>query len=499
MTASRWLRAALAAGILACSDDPADPGETDGFRVTAVEPVDGATDVSWNATFGATLSADIDPATLLPGTVKVTLEGTPVPAVIVSPPGGPGRTIGVVAPLLPGATYRVELTTGIHSTDGEPLAEGAVWTATTRAWQPVGPLSGAGEMANFAFAIDPSGNPHAFGDGEDRPYSDYATPYRKYVACSESCTDPASWGRMAVDSAWEPLGGAALKVDAAGRVHLLHTSRLLEPPGAEATRYGTCASDCLNPGNWAIVSLDGFGSLTGFTLDQTGRLHLVTNPEFFGSGEAGLRYSTCEQSCTDLANWVGIPIPAPGVPFDAARSLRVGSNGALHLITYDAGVTRYSTCPSNCLSPAGWSSVPDEWPGADGIGPSLAVDAGGRVHLVFNDPTRAFIYARCDGDCADPSSWATVRLDEAGSYGSALTVDDSGRITALNPVQLSGDLHFLTCIADCLETASWQIASVDHPDIFRYPDIGPPRLALGPQGQVRMIYNDAARTLRYFE
>ena len=78
-------------------------------------------------------------------------------------------------------------------------------------------------------------------------------------------------------------------------------------------------------------------------------------------------------------------------------------------------------------------------------------------------------------------------------------VDETGRITALNPVRLSGDLRFLTCIADCLDAANWQIASVDRPDIFDLPDVALPRLALGPQGALRMIYNDGARTLRYFE
>lgn len=498
MTASRWLRAALAAGLLACSDGPSDPGGTDPFRVTAVEPADGATEVPWNATFEAALNADVDPATVTPATVTLTLEGSPVPAVIARLPGGPKRTIGLLAPLLPGATYRVELTTGIRSTDGEALAEAAAWTATTRAWQPVGPLSSIGQMSHFAFAADAAGGAHAFGDGEDRPYSDYGFPYRKYVACAGNCSDPSSWGRVAVDSLWEPIGGVALDVEAAGRVHLLHTSRPLEPPGFETTRYGTCASDCLSSANWSMGTLDGFGFLTGFALDQAGRLHLVHDRPFDPEGDFGPHYSTCEQSCTDPANWAGTPIPTPDGANSAAQPLLVDRNGGLHLLTWANGVTWYTTCASDCLSSAAWSVTPAEWPGADAIFPSLAVDGGGRVHLVFADDAHAFIYARCDGNCTDPASWSTVRLDE-GDRGSALAVDEQGRITALNPLRISGDLRFLTCVADCLEAASWQIATVDRPDIFAGVDVATIRLALGPEGAVRLIYNDGARALRYFE
>lgn len=490
MTHRGWLRSAFATGIVACSGEPSDPGGDDGLQVTSLQPADGATDVSWTAAFEATLNAALDPATVGAATVGLTLEGTPVPAVVTY--DASSRTIRLAAPLLPGATYRAELGPGLRSIEGDSLEEGRVWTATTRAWDP-GLVAEVGELASFDLALDQSGGVHLFGNGEHRPWSDYSEPYRKYISCSSGCDAPANWGRMAVDSGYEPFLETALEVASSGRVHLLHIGRRADAPDIEL-RYGTCASDCLTPANWTVATQDTERRITGLALDESGRLHLVTSPM---SGDPDVRYATCATECADPANWASAAIPVVGFA-DAVRGLRVDRTGGLHLVTQRGFAVSYSSCPSSCLSPAQWSTTPADWAGAEGRGRSFAVDPAGRVHLVFTDASRAFNYARCDADCAEPSSWEIVRLDE-GDGASALTVDEAGRITALNAVALSGELRFLTCLADCLEAANWQVASVERPDIFQLPDVDPPRLALDPQGRLRMGYSDAARALRYFE
>ena len=497
MTKWGWLRLGVAIGLVACSDEPSDPGggNGDGLQVTSVQPADGATGVPWNATFEATLSAPLDPATVGPATVGLTLEGTPVPAVVSY--DASSRTIRIAAPLLPGATYHAELQPNLRSVEGDSLEAGLAWTATTRAWEPA-PVAGVGELVDFAVALGPSGSVHLFGDGEDRPWSDYATPYRKYISCASNCADPASWGRMAVDSAFEPLGPVAIDVDQTGGVHLMHQLNLVGQP----IRYGNCPSDCLTPANWEIATvplsdtLSPSEDLAGFAVGEAGRLHLVTLVHRGSAGPPQLRYATCERDCADSASWANALIPVFGLRWDASSTLTLDQTGRLHVIVTYAGVQSYATCPSDCVSPAQWSTTPADWPGADAFRPSLAVDAAGRVHLVFSDVSRAFTYARCEAECATPSSWATVRLDEGDLNGSALTVDAAGRITALNPVSLSGELRFLTCLSDCLEARNWQIATVDRPSIFQFE---PPRLTLDPDNRLRLIYRDDARTLRYFE
>jgi hypothetical protein len=466
-------RFALAIGIGACGSEPSDPpGDTGGFRVTSVEPANGATDVAWTATFDATLSAALDPASLAPGSVELRREGALVPAVITY--DATGHSIRILAPLLPGVTYQAELGPGLRSVDGDSLA-GHTWTVTTRAWGPA-PLSGLGELDYFGLALGPSGSVHLFGNGDYRPWSDYGAPYMKYLACASNCADPANWGRMAVDSSYEPFSEGTLVVNGSGRVHLLHVGRRFDSPDLEM-RYGTCASDCLDPASWSMATLDVEQRIIGFAQDESGVLHLVTGP---AGGNPELRYATCATDCTDPANWPATPIPGIGYVWDEARALQVDRSGGLHLITSFAGAHSYTSCPSNCLSPAQWSTAPVEGAGAWSFSPSLAVDEEGGVHMVFTDPNGVFTYAHCQADCTDPLAWERVGLEEGDHFGSALTVDETGRITALNPVSASGKVRFLSCLADCLNPANWQIAAVGPFDGFEQPLAAHPVLCSAP-------------------
>lgn len=498
MTHSGWLCIALAIGIVACSSEPRDLDEDTGLRVTSLKPADGATDVPWATTFEATLSAALDPASIGRDAIELTLGGTVVPSVITY--DAASRTLRLAAPLLPGLTYRAELKPGLRTAEGDSLSEGRVWTAATRPWAPA-VVSSIGEFDFSDLTLDPLGGVHLFGFGEYHPYSDYFIPYLTYVSCPLSCENPASWGRVVLDSAFEPSYSKALEVDGTGGVYLVHAARLTEFPGHHEIRYGTCPSDCLSPGNWAVGTIrseattDRLENVAGFARDDGGRLHLVIQAAGLNPG---LLYATCQTGCTQAANWSSALIPVGGYSFDAGKNFTVDPSGRLHLFTEYALVESYSTCPSDCLSPAQWSTTPAEWPGAHSVSMSHAVDAAGRVHLVFTEGT-AFTYARCEANCVAPASWSTVPLDGGDYHGSALTVDEAGRITALNPVESSGELRFLTCVSDCLQAANWQKAVVDHPDIFGSPDMGSPRMALGPDGRPRMTYSSTARALRYLE
>jgi hypothetical protein len=501
MRRSASLCIALAVGLAACTSDAADPGGGDGLRVTGVQPAAGAAGVPWTATFTATMSAPLDPASVGGATVALTRDGAPVPAVVTYE--GSSRTIQVAAPLLPGSTYRAELTPGIRGLDGDSLSDGLVWTATTRAWAPTLLLPGPGELEErYDVALGPSGSVHLAGYGELRPTSDYFTRYTKYAACSSSCDDPARWGRMAVDSAYLPSGYAAVEVARTGAIHLMHVGVSPVFPRPDELRYGTCTSDCLTPANWTMATLatsdgsDPTYMMAGFALDAGGTLHLVTHA--WGSDPA-VHYATCQTDCTDPAAWTSAPIPVSGYAQDPSQGLTIDGTGRLHLLTAYAGVVTYSTCPSDCLSPAQWSSTPPTWPGPLYVYPSLAVDGAGRVHLVYSAVDGDFTYARCDAECALPASWSTVRLDDGDGGFSALAVDGDGRITALHPFGPAGELRFLTCLADCLEPEQWQLGVADRQDISGVSLAGPPRLELGSAGRLSVTYSDVAAALRYLE
>lgn len=496
MTRAGWLRCTLAISLVACSSDPSDPGgDGSGFRVTAVQPADGATGISLTETLDATLSAALDPASLVPGAVAVRREGVPIPAVIQY--DGANRGIHIVAPLVPGETYQVELGSGLRSVGGVPL-EPHAWTVTTREWQPV-PLGDVGQLSYYGVALGPSGSIHLLGSGEDRPVSDYYDAYMKYAECASSCADPASWGRMAVDSAYLPFSRGAVAIGPAGEVHLLYIA--LESSGGDPLlRYGTCASSCLEEASWTRGTLaDGdTWTLNGFAQDESGGLHMVTVMP--GTVTPHLRYGTCTGGCQDSTAWTFTPIPVIGYAQDEARSLQVDRNGRIHLITAFAAQLSYSTCATDCLSSAQWSTGVLEGAGGNRrSGPSYYLDEAAVLHLVYTDVNGSLVYSRCTGSCTSPSAWQRVEVDEGEAWGTSLTVDGRGRITVLNTDTDPAQVRFLTCVADCLDSSSWQAAAVGPFEITvqgAYPDL---RLALGPEGRLRMVGVGQDGVVEYLE
>jgi Big-like domain-containing protein len=486
MTRRGWLGFALTIGIAACSSDPSDPADQAGFHVSGANPSDQATDVAWTATVDATLSDALDPASLTPDRVELRRAGVHVPAVLTYDAGS--RRIRIGAPLVPGATYQLQLSAGLRSVEGDSLAA-YTWTFTTRPWAPA-PLTGPGEYASFALALGPSGSIHLFGNGEYRPWSDYGASYMKYTACASDCGDPAQWGRVAVDSSYEPFSEGVFAVSGSGRVHVLHSGRLFGASDEEL-RYGTCASDCLSPANWTLATLDLNRGIVGFAQDDRGALHLVT----LSNATYDMSYATCEAGCTDPANWTSTPIPGFGYPYDPASALQVDRNGGLHLIAQFGGELSYWSCPGNCLSAGQWTTAPV----AGGYpNPTMLLDDGGGLHMLFRGGDGRLTYAFCPSDCADPGTWTSVGVAEGSASGSALAVDETGWVTAL-VVTDDREVSFLTCLADCLIADNWQQTIAGSLGAAGLSLAAPLRLARGADGRLLMVYTDGDRRLRYLQ
>jgi hypothetical protein len=484
----------LVFGLLSC-DDPSGPGRGGGgeaVHVTTVVPADGASDIPLTAVFSATFDADVAPSTLGPATATLELEGSVVPTTLAY--DADTRTVRLIAPLLPGKSYRARLDPAIRGLDGGSLAEGREWSATTRPWAAT-VLSSLGQLSFPTLEVGPSGRVHLAG----RRFEDGAARV-VYAECSATCSDPASWGRVVPDGDYELAGGVALQAEASGTVHLLHVSYspVAEPESAAVViRYGSCASNCLNSASWTFGTVDsfpGFGheGLLGFAWHEANReIHLVTYAAF---GDSPLRHRACGFNCTDPVHWGSEPIPVTGYPTDG-NGLRVDATGRLHVLTSFANVLSYSTCGGACGLPEEWTTTPLE--SASSV--SFTTDPASRVHLLLTDQSRAFTYVRCDGNCGSALSWSKVRLDQGDVYGSAIAVDKDGRITALEPVALDGSLRYLTCATGCLDPSNWQSAAVDRSAHFDLPYWGPPRLAPGPEGRVHAIFLDGQMMPHYVD
>jgi hypothetical protein len=65
------------------------------------------------------------------------------------------------------------------------------------------------------------------------------------------------------------------------------------------------------------------------------------------------------------------------------------------------------------------------------VGTSLAVDAGGRLHVSYFDDTNGDLkYATCAASCGLAASWQAATVDAAGDVGAytSLAVDAGGRL-----------------------------------------------------------------------
>jgi hypothetical protein len=199
------------------------------------------------------------------------------------------------------------------------------------------------------------------------------------------------------------------------------------------------------------------------------------------------------------ANWTFVAIPVTGYP-SGSNPLQVDNLGHLHLLTSFDQVLTYSTCGLvDCTSAAAWISVPVQPAGDSPVSASMVVDGSGQIHLSYSNLDGSLSYGLCTGACSSADQWAAIRLDRGGSPGSAIAVSSSGQATILSPVSETGDLRYLACMGSCLDKDNWEIATVERPDIFQSPPPGPPRLATGSDGSVRMAYTSNAVDLHYLE
>lgn len=121
------LRAGLLLGLCACEDGPLDTG-TLGFRVVAVVPKDGATDVVDAAVPELRLSADADEAACGSGAIRVDglqADGSvafPVDIAVVAANLGAKLQLTHALPFLVGRRYAITVNGACVDTEGNAIA-----------------------------------------------------------------------------------------------------------------------------------------------------------------------------------------------------------------------------------------------------------------------------------------------------------------------------------------------------------------------------------------
>ena len=470
--------------LLAACGDTWGPAPSDPLAITSLSPATGATEVETGATVAVAFNQAIDPTTLTAATFQVRVAGGAQLVAALSYDEAT-RAVRSTAPLLPGRTYQIAVTTGIRTPAGARLVASRLWSFTTRPWQAV-TVDAAGDVGAFAdLAVDGGGRRHI-------SYVDFDNRRLRYATCAADCDAVGSWQAVAVEEAGSPVY-SALNVDASGRVHVSYQGE-----GDLDLMYATCAGGCDAVGSWQVAAVDTGGDVGAFpalAVDGTGRRHV----SYFDYSNGNLKYATCAAGCDAAGGWRAVAVDTAGF-VGGFTALAVDASGRVHVgyFDWDNGDLKYATCAVNCDAAANWQAVTVDDAGRVGAFADVAVDAGGRGHIVYSDLENGRLkYATCAVDCDAPASWRAVPVAAAaGQVGyTALSADAGKRLHVTYHAFDEGLLMYATCAAGCDAASSWQVVAVDGNGVGAFS-----ALAVEESGRLHVSYRDVTNgDLKYIQ
>lgn len=214
---------------------------------------------------------------------------------------------------------------------------------------------------------------------------------------------------------------------------------------------------------WVSVGVEGVGNLTpdpSLVLEQGGVLHAA----YRDGSDYDLRYAVCAANCTTAASWQAATVDATG-GVGLAPSLALGAGGRIHVTYGDVsnGDFKYATCAASCNAAVNWETTVVDGNGSGGRS-SLLVDGTGRLHVSYQDDAFDLRYATCAASCDVSANWTSATVDGGpGGTGatSSIGIDGTGRLHVTYKNTTDGELDYATCAAGCTTPANWQIGVVD--------------------------------------
>ncbi len=147
-------------------------------------------------------------------------------------------------------------------------------------------------------------------------------------------------------------------------------------------------------------------------------------------------------------------------------SLAIDAGGRLHVAYRDSTNLdlKYATCEEACASSANWITTAVDQDGSLAYSVSLAVAPDGELHVLYTDSDNFDLrYATCTADCTSQGAWTTATVDSVGNIGNfgSLGIDEDGRLHATYFV-FSGPFHlrYATCTLSCAAPESWTTANI---------------------------------------
>ena len=388
------------------------------------------------------------------------------------------RIATVSAPLLPGTAYQVRIDTTARAEGGGALEAVGEWSFATAPWQ----SSTVGEVNTFG---ELWGGP-AFGraPGGGRHLAYYSIGFIHHGSCASACGQPGAWSPAGVLDVGRIGFEPSLAVDGSGGLHLLSGS----DGSPFSLHYATCAAECDVPAGWTITWLEGAGDVLRSSLQvaSDGTLHAAA----YRVSSGDLVYGHCAAGCTDAANWTFLTVVEEG-DVGQEPSLAIGAGGRLHIAYLDVTGKHlsYATCAASCGDLGGWTTTAVD-PGAGaGRQASIAAASDGSVAIAYYDETaRDLRYALCREGCTSTAAWLTTTIEAGPDVGRdpSLAIDRDNRAHLAYNDFGAGTLRYATCATDCESSASWRMTEADGTG-----DTGrTPVLAVGDDGRVSIAYLD---------
>jgi hypothetical protein len=358
-----------------------------------------------------------------------------------------------------------------------------------------GPAADAAVDPSEPTDTDAGANPVDQADGGDEP--------------NEPSVDAGGTGNEASQfflPTTEPDNTAAprIELDAAGGIHALYPAY-----AGGGAYYAYCAADCAASEDVKVVYLPTDGTVANAMLALTAE----GKPRVLLSAYSEAIYASCDEDCTDDANWsAGVILDHGSDKEITGEALALDPDGHPHfsIHTYRAlfGIgqlppkTEYASCyAADCTQADAWEYAPlsnQIWEDAQ-----LKFDAEGKAHLgfvadVMEDlvvTARISAYAECAGNCATEEDWPSIGLANAyandtevvsikPSVSLALTSDGKPRLLAF-AVSDTGEknLDYFECDENCTTDGFLGSVLSNHPDVGTGID-----LALDDQDRPRFVH-----------
>lgn len=423
------------------------------------------------------LNEALDQSSLTDTSLTIRDEAVPVTGQVTY--DATARTLTFTAPLAAARRFTARLSDELRST-GAGIYGARDWTFSTS----LGPSVTLDSVAGWPSMV--------LGiDGRPRVAYRWLEPTNfsmklKLAACAGDCTSRNGWSVSVVDETGSVGTYASLARDALGQLHYGYQNFF---DGAAMYSAGGSQKTFVDGGDAAFTTI---------TTASGGMIHLL----YHAGGD--LRAASCNAPCSTTADWTLTTVDTDGNA-GSFGFVTADPGGGVHVTYYenDAGDLRYATCPAPCTTPA-WTSGSVDTAGQVGVGSSLLVDAGSRLHATWLDATdNTVVYGTCQSDCTVMQNWAISPIEtvaqgfvDYGFYYTSLALGPAGSLEASYITLDQRLLRGASCPGNCAQSGAWTPVTVS----FRAPGDFSHRmttLKVGSNGQRHVAWTGVDGELRY--